>query len=206
MRFYRDLNLQGRRLRIGLLLCLLLAAGCGYRLQGSGSILPPDVRTVYVGPIENETTEPGLSLELAEALRSEFERYGVVSVVDEESMADANLSGKISSLRTNVRSVTGSTDIELQVDLIMTVALELRRRNGQLLWRNRSLNTTETFASAASNVVTSSSAFAQGGIGAESLQGLGDREVSRGQKRQALSDLIEETSRLVYLDAVAADF
>lgn len=185
---------------------VFFSAGCGYRLQGSGSVLPPDVQKIAVSQVENSTTEPGLSLELQEALRSEFERYGVVSVVDDQSKADAVLNAKIQSIGTSVRGVTGETDIEVELDLTMQLAAELRRTNGQVLWKNPRLRARTSFASAGSNVVTSSSGFAQGGIGADTLAGLDDREVSRGQKRQALSELIEEVSRQVYLDAVAADF
>ncbi len=68
------------------------------------------------------------------------------------------------------------------------------------------MTASETFASTSDVVVTSSSNFSQGGIGSSSLGSLGSREVSRGQQREALSELVEEASRLIYEDAVAADF
>ncbi len=61
-------------LSIALLALLVLTVACGYRFQGSGSILPKDINTVAIGLVDNETTIPGLGLELTEALRSEFER------------------------------------------------------------------------------------------------------------------------------------
>ena len=36
---------------------LLTGSGCGYRLQGSGSVLPPDVQKIAVAQVENNTTE-----------------------------------------------------------------------------------------------------------------------------------------------------
>ena len=127
-------------------------------------------------------------------------------MIDDQNKADAVLTAKIQSIGTAVRDVTGETDIEVELSLTMNIAAELRRTNGQILWKNPRLQGRTSFASAGSNVVTSSSGFAQGGISGETLAGLDDREVSRGQKRQALSELIEDVSRRVYLDAVAADF
>ncbi|MCC6221536.1 MAG: hypothetical protein IT291_09885 [Deltaproteobacteria bacterium] len=189
-----------------LVLCVEALVSCGYRFQGSGSILPDDIRTVAIAPVENETTVSGLGPELGEALRSEFERYGVVTVVEDASLADAVLEAKVLSVGTSVKNVTGSTDIELDAEIMLTIGAQLERRNGQVLWRNNRLSASQSIASVSDVVVTSSSQFLEGGIGAGSLASLEDRELSRGQQRQAISDLTEEISRKVYLEAVAEDF
>ena len=179
---------------------------CGYAFQGSGSILPSDIQTVAVKLAENDTTEPGLALKLTEKLISRFERYGQVKLVDKPEEADAVLYTKITSLETRTRDVTSQTDIALEQELTMTISAELRRRNGQVLYRNPSMTTYETFAGTSDVVVTSSSEFQQGGISANTLGSLGAREISRGQQEQVLDELLEETARRLYLDAVAAEF
>ncbi|MCB0325591.1 MAG: hypothetical protein KDD69_18545, partial [Bdellovibrionales bacterium] len=145
-------------------------------------------------------------LRFTERLLSRFERYGAVKVVEPDEEADAELITKILGIETQVRDVTGDTDIELEQDIIMTIFAELRRRNGQILYRNPQLRVRDSFATTSDVVVTSSSSFAQGGISAESLGSLGSREVSRGQQSAALDDLLDEAARQLYLDAVAAEF
>lgn len=195
-----------------MLRCLLLAlsvslpSGCGYQFQGSGSVLPPDVKVVAIPLVENSTTTPGIDVEFTEALRSRFDRYGAVKVVEDRSDGDAVLKARIVRLQNRVRNVTSSTDIELELELVMTVSAELTRRNGQVLWKNPSFQTTESFASVEDVVVTSSSEFAQSGIGGDSLSSLGSREVSRGQQEQAITKLVNEAARKIYLSAVAPDF
>ena len=188
------------------LVALGLFSGCGYQFQGSGSILPDDVKTVAIPIAENSTTEPGLGLRFTEALRSRFDRYGAVSVIEDSADADAVLRAKILGIDYRVRNVTSTTDIELEQELVMIIGAELRHKTGQLLWRNERLQVIESFASTSDVVVTSSAEFSSGNIGSGSLGSLGSREVSRGQQDEALEEVLEEASRKIYLQAVAADF
>jgi outer membrane lipopolysaccharide assembly protein LptE/RlpB len=185
---------------------LALFSGCGYQLQGSGSILPPDVKTVMIAPVENETTEPALGLKFAEALRSRFERYGIVKVVDSASQADSILKARVKAVESKTKSVSGDEDVAVDQTLIVNIGAELKRRTGQILWRDDDLRITESYAGVGSVVVTSSSDFAQGNIGSGALASLGTSEVSRGQKEEAIDAAIEEAARQIYNDAVAADF
>lgn len=190
-----------------LLLSLLLAlSACGYAFQGSGTVLPADIKTIAIRVAENQTTETGLGLNFTEKLQSRFERYGAVQVVDPDEDADAELITKILSIETSVQDVTSDTDIELEQDITLTIFAELRRSNGQVLYRNPQLKSRESFASVSDVVVTSSSSFAQGGISADTLGSLGSREVSRGQQAAVLDELLDESARQLYLDAVAAEF
>ncbi len=187
-------------------LTALSLISCGYQFQGSGSILPDDIKTVAIPVVENDTSESGLGLKFTEELRSRFERYGVLKVVDDRSSADAILNVRILGVDTRTRSVTGNTDQALEQDILMTISGELKRRNGQILWKNPLLQAAESFADVSDVVVTSSAQFAQSGISSGTLGDLGAREVSRGQKEQALQGLMEEMGRVLYLDAVAQDF
>jgi outer membrane lipopolysaccharide assembly protein LptE/RlpB len=188
------------------LIVSLLISGCGYAFQGSGTVLPEDIKTIAIRVSENQTTETGLGYKFTEKLQSRFERYGAVKIVDPDEDADAELITRILNIETSVRDVTSDTDIELEQDIILTVFAELRRRNGQVLYRNPALRTRDSFATVSDVVVTSSSSFAQAGITASSLDSLGSREVSRGAQSAALDDLLDESARQLYLDAVAAEF
>lgn len=185
---------------------VMLLTGCGYSLQGSGSILPDDVQSIDIKVADNNTTETGLGVRFTEKLRSRFERYGAVRVVDPGEDADAELITSVLSVNNQVRDVTGRSDIALELELILTIRAELRMKNGQILYKNNLLQVSETFGSVSDVVVTSGSQFAQGNIGAGTLSTLGSREVSRGQQNEAIEEALEEAARVLYLDAVAADF
>lgn len=186
-------------------LLTLSISGCGYTFQGSGSVLPDDIKSISISRVENETTYSGLAAKFEEKLMSRFERYGVVKILSAGEDADARLVTRIKSLVTNVRETTGD-DIALELEASLVIDAELRRRNGQLLYKNPSLLVSDTYGSVGDVVVTSSADFAQSGIGAGTLGTLGEREVSRGQEEQTLDSLLEEAARKLYLDAVAAEF
>lgn len=187
-------------------LILLTTSSCGYHLQGSGSILPPDVRRIAILPSQNFTTEPGLSVKFTEALRSRFERYGVVEIVEPGEDRDAELVTKILSLTSETRSTSGNSDVAQELDLVVTFSAELKRTNGQALYNNPLIQRREPISTSGSLVVTSSSSFSQGGIGAQTLSGLNSREVARGQQEQVIEQMLDDVSRVIYLNSVAAEF
>jgi outer membrane lipopolysaccharide assembly protein LptE/RlpB len=190
-----------------LLLCVLMfSSSCGYRLQGSGSVLPPDIKTISIRTAENNTTFTGLGPRFSEKIRSRFERYGVVKILDSGETADAEFITKILSIEAENRDVQGRSNIQVEQSLNLMVYAELRKKNGQILYRNPSLIVSESFGTVSSNVVTSSSSFATGNLGAGALGTLTQREVARGQAAETLEGLLDEAARKLYLDAVASDF
>lgn len=196
----------------GFFLCLALwcigigLSGCGYAFQGSGSILPADVKNVYIPRVENNSTESSLTSTLTEALRDRFERFGVVTVVEDINEADAVLKSRIIKISKSTRTVTSNTDATQQYDTTMTVGAELRRTTGAVLWRNPHFTVTKDFGTSSDIVVSSSADFAGGSLGASDLGGLDTREIARGQEQEALNDLAEQVAKKIYDEAVAPDF
>lgn len=191
------------------LLLLLVSTGCGYTFQGSGSVLPPDVKRIYIPRVENNSAEFQLTSLVTESLRDRFERFGVVAVVDELGDADAVLRARILKIKRNTATSTSKTDTALQVDTTMTFAAELRRVSGPVLWRNTNLAVTKSFGSASAAVVTTSPQFAGGTLSPSdlaSLEATGTREVARGQESEAFNQIADEAARIVYDAAVAPDF
>lgn len=193
-----------RRLLAGLMTCGLL--GCGYSFVGAGSVLPPDVKSVYVPVVENASTEPTVSGALTDALQDEFERYGTLRVVDTAGEADAVLKARVVSVKRATASVTSRTDSALQYDTVLALAAELRRTNGQLLWRDPSLSVSRTFGTTSDVVVKSSVDFAAGGLSSRDLGNLDSREIAREQEQEALALLVEEAAKRIYRSAVLPEF
>lgn len=192
--------------KVLLSLVVFLLSGCGYSFIGSGSSLPPDVQSVYIPFVTNLSSETYVTPLLTEALREEFEKYGVLKVVDSTENYDSVLNVTILSVGEESRTVTANTESELQGDLTLTLQVELLRRDGSVLWANPSLSQSRSYASDLSTVLTGSASFAQSGMSASDLQNLGNREVSRSQQRITMENLIEETSKKIYMQAVAPSF
>lgn len=191
-----------------ILLCLTVTAfaGCGYKFQGSGTILPPDVRKIAVPLVENNSAESGLSNLFTDAFRDEFERFGVITVVDNENEADAVFTATIEDVDREVRTVTSNTSSGLQFDVLINLSAELRRTDGALLWKNPSLTISQGYGSTVGSVVTSSPFFASQSLSASDLGGLSSSEVTRGQEEGAFETLATAAARKIYDDAIAADF
>lgn len=183
-----------------------MLSSCGYTFQGSGSVLPADVKVIAIPLVQNASTESGLTTIFTEALRDRFERYGVVSVVDDANEADAVLRARILKVSRNQRTSTSRTDTELQLDTVLTLAAELRRVTGPVLWRDNNISVSKAFGTTSGVVVTSSPDFASGSLGSSDLGALENRELSRGQEQEALRDLAEQAAVQIYDSAVAPDF
>jgi outer membrane lipopolysaccharide assembly protein LptE/RlpB len=181
-------------------------AGCGYTLQGSGSVLPPDIKVVSIPIVENNTTEPSLTPLLTEALRDRFERFGVVQVVDDLGGADAVLQARIINVNRKTKSVTSNTSTALEYDTTLTVGAVLKRVTGEVLWKVPAMQATRSFGTTSGVVVTSSSDFFGGGLGSADLAGLDTREISRGQEQEAFTTLTDDMARRIYDESVSPDF
>lgn len=191
--------------RAALSLAILVASGCGYTLQGSGTVLPPDVKNIYIPEVENDSTELGLADIVTDALRDQFDSYGAVTVVDKQSQADAVLKVRVVSLVQSTDTVTANNTAS-QMDSTMVLAGELRRVTGKVLWRDNQVRVTKSFATNASTVVTTSPDFASGSISSQDLAGLTQRELARGQQAQALLTMSSDAARMIYDKSVAPDF
>jgi hypothetical protein len=190
---------------MALFMCFL-SVGCGYTFRGSESALPPDVKNIYIPQVENNSTKLGLATIVTEAIRDEFDSYGTVSVVDTQSEADAVLKVRILNVRDNTGATRSGTNTALQTQTTITLAGELRRVTGPVLWRDGAIQATQSFGADSSVVVTSSLDFAGGPSGAGDLAGLSGREVSRGQEANALNTLASNVARQLYDKAIAPDF
>lgn len=184
----------------------LIFTGCGYGFRGSGTILPPEVRRIYIPLAENRSTEPSLPRIVTEAVRDEFDKYGVVTVVDSADEADAILSLKILQIRRGSRTTTGRTDSDLQLDTSLSIAGALETISGRRLWTNPGLSISKAIGIDRNVVVSSSPDFAASGLASSDISGLSERELARGQERDAFQALAAQAARQIYDNAVAEDF
>jgi len=78
--------------------CAMHQCGCssmGYKL---GSMLPPEIQTVFVPTVENESTQPLIEAATTQAIIQEFQRDGSLEVASEQN-ADSILRVVITDYR-----------------------------------------------------------------------------------------------------------
>jgi len=80
--------------------CLFLIH-CGYQLRGTGSFLPPNIKTVSVPMFKNMTTRFDLDVKLTQSVIDELVARGKVEVTGDSGSADAVLVGEISAFYVN---------------------------------------------------------------------------------------------------------
>lgn len=116
-------------------LCLGPGSGCaGYQL-GSASLYNPEIRTIHIPVVRNETWRPDLGVQLTEALQKAVELRTPYKVVATPS-ADSTLTCRVTSQ--TKRNITESrTDEPRAVETLITVALTWTDRQGNLLMENR---------------------------------------------------------------------
>ena len=113
----------------------------------------------------------------SEALRDRFERFGVLSIVDERGEADAVLKGAILNVKQDTSTTTSRTDTALEVNTTITLAGEMRKTDGELLWRNKGFTVTRPFGSPKSRMIL----VGASGVGARRADRLRRAEWTRGQ-------------------------
>lgn len=103
------------------------AAGCGYALVGRGSTLPPEVRTVYLKPLENQTQRAQVEQILTRALASELVTRKSFDVVAAAEGADAELSGTVTSFGLSPVSFdTEGRATQYEISIVVRVSLKQR--------------------------------------------------------------------------------
>ncbi len=129
--------------RIGALVALIAldaaASGCGYRLAGTGSFLPKNVKVMAVAPFENRSTRPEIEVRTTEAVARELSRHGGFKIVTDKTQADAYLEGVVTDFHTTpvlFNAEGRATRLET------TVVLRASLRNlstGEVLWSQANL-------------------------------------------------------------------
>lgn len=83
---------------VTLVLCLILATGCAYKLSNKVDRFPGDIQTVQVPVFSNVSREPNVEVFFTDALKDEVLRFGRVKLVNEASAAEGILTGIIHSV------------------------------------------------------------------------------------------------------------
>lgn len=180
------------------LFSLLLTNGCGYHFAGTTLDLPPDVKSVHVGDIGNETKYAGLEKNLSFALENAILRWNKLRLAETSADSDAILAGKIRYV--DLRAVSfDQSDLALQYEVSVVADLYLRRTSdGKILWSIDGLRQTDEFSATAQVVVTSSQQFQEGTLDAQDLPNFTEVQLSESQGHEAMNRLLRDMARDAY--------
>jgi hypothetical protein len=107
-----------------------LASSCGYRLSGTGSIVPEGLRSIAILTFVNGTNEPYVDVEVTHAVVNEFLADGRLRVV---------LRGRVVSYEALPLSYTADAYVQqYQVYLKVDASLE-DRKTGKVLWQEKKI-------------------------------------------------------------------
>jgi len=111
-------------------LVLALAAACGYHLRGTGSSLPPGIRSMSIPVFKNRTTRYELDLKLTRAVIDEMVARGKVALAADPEHADAVLEGEVLAFSETPVAFTGQARAD-RYTITVTARVVLRERASQ---------------------------------------------------------------------------
>jgi hypothetical protein len=116
----------------------MLASSCGYRLSGTGGVVPEGTRFIAVPVFINGTNEPYVDVEVTQAVVQEFLTDGRLKVVSPEE-AELVLHGKVTKYEVQPLSFTAYSHVQqYKVNLTVDASLE-DLRTKKVLWQEKKI-------------------------------------------------------------------
>ncbi len=116
----------------------LAAAACGYHLRGTGSFLPPSIKTMSIPVFKNMTTRYELDIRLTRAVINEMVARGKVTIVADPEKADAVLEGEVISFSATPVGFTGQAQADRYTITVRTKIVLKERAAEKPLFSNPS--------------------------------------------------------------------
>ena len=100
----------------------LFFSGCGYRLVGTGSALPPHIKTIHIPVFENTSSQPEIHRQLTSFVLQSFISDGRLKIANKD---DADLIVDATLSYYNLRNVAFSSQ-DLVSDIIIEIEIDLK--------------------------------------------------------------------------------
>jgi outer membrane lipopolysaccharide assembly protein LptE/RlpB len=141
--------------RLFLIICIvLLPLGCGYQSVGKATYIPPGLNSVAIPTFVNQTFEPGIEVPLTQGFLREFIQDRRVKVLN-RSEADSILEGVIKDFQ--IYSVAyDRSGLALEYQTSVVIDLTLKKRTGEILWRENDVSESRWFRTSFSVLVSES--------------------------------------------------
>lgn len=123
-------------------------SGCGYTLVDYQEP-PPGLQSVSVRTFRNDSYEPGVEFVVADALRREFLRRGVVELAGDASEADLEITGVVQPIEVRTRSFS-SVALALESEITLRLKVQTVRPDGSTTsFDGESMQETERYLASA---------------------------------------------------------
>jgi len=114
--------------------CIAIISGCAAYQLGNDSLYNPNIRTIYIPIVRNDTFRPIVGVQLTEAITKAVELRTPFKVIGDAS-ADSTLSCRVTSETKQVITENG-TDDPRALDAIVNIEVTWTDRRGNLLMEN----------------------------------------------------------------------
>lgn len=187
------------------LLLLFAPLACGYRLAGTQTVVPGDIRSISVGRFDNQSRQEGLEKTLTFAFEREFYERGTLPVREDPNAGDGIITGTIREFKTRPVAFDQNEEaLQYEAELTLDVSL-VRQADGKVLWKGSRLHTYDQYSVSPNTVVPSSSQFQQGTLDFANLGQLSDIQLAETEKRLAIDRMVRSIVRDVH-DRILDDF
>jgi outer membrane lipopolysaccharide assembly protein LptE/RlpB len=149
----------------------LVLASCGYALVGTGSILDPSIKTLYVPAFVNRTTRVELEQRVTQSVADEFVSRGRLRLVTDPKQADIILRGSMDTFSLAPVGFEQGRATQYQISITANIELLDHRHDDKVLWKNDqyrfvenyqvTLDTTDSFDQESRAITEIAQRFAQ---------------------------------------------
>ena len=136
------------------ILSVILMTGCGYRMVGKETHVPPGLNSIAIPTFVNKTYEPGIEAPLTRAFLGELIQDRRLKVVD-RTEADSVLEGVIKYFR--IYSVSyDQSGLATEYQTAVVIDLTLKKRTGEILWKENNLSETRWYKASSNPLISES--------------------------------------------------
>jgi hypothetical protein len=135
----------------------ILIYGCGYRLIGKETHIPPGISSIAISTFINKTYEPGIEIPFTRAFLKEFIEDRRLRVVS-RNQADSILEGVIKSFELSSVSYDRSGFVmEYQTTIVMDIVL--KKKTGETIWSEENLSETRWYRTSSNILMSETNKF-----------------------------------------------
>lgn len=144
MKMEKKISIANAMLKVGLIALVLLAAGCGYRVNNSSPALKPG-KTIVVEPFTNRTAYYKIDQVFTRSMINELVRATDYRIESESPGADAVLQSTILGLKTSPVTFSKSSFASTFLVTVNARVQLIDRASNKLLYENRDIRFSEQY-------------------------------------------------------------
>lgn len=176
-----------------------MLAGCGYHFGAEGSGLPPQAKSIYVEKFTNRSRYTGLDDQFDRYLKDQIAQHKRLELVDNPGEADVVLSGEF-FYHTTLAAATNAVSEPIDYTQTLNANAELTdQHTKQVIWKSTGLSATDTYATVASSVVTTSPEFLQQNLRSQDIANFPDIQLAKTQSDFSQGQMLQSLAQNVYV-------